>query len=63
MECLEIVPGISQMPQGTARPENSHSRLGSVKPQSNLSVPGLEPAWELDLSPLLKEKPVETVSF
>jgi len=31
MECLEIVAGISQMPQGTSRPGSSHKRLGSVK--------------------------------
>jgi hypothetical protein len=27
MECLEIVPGISQMPQGTTRPGSSYIRL------------------------------------
>jgi hypothetical protein len=32
MERLDIVPGISQMPQGTSRPGSSHIRLGSVKP-------------------------------
>jgi hypothetical protein len=63
MERLEIVPGISQMLQGTSRPGSSHIRLGSVKPQSNTSISGLEPAVELDTSPLLKAKPVEPVSF
>ena len=29
MECLDIVPGISQMPQGTSRPGSSHMSLGS----------------------------------
>jgi len=28
MERLDIVPGISQMPQGTSRPGSSHIRLG-----------------------------------
>jgi hypothetical protein len=31
MESLDIVPGISQMPQGTSRPGSSDISLGSVK--------------------------------
>ena len=54
MERLDIVPGISQMPQGTSRPGSCHIRLGSVKPQSNTSISGLEPAVQPDTSPLLK---------
>jgi len=61
MERLDIVPGISQMPQGTSRPGSSHIRLGSLKPQSNMRISGLEPAVEPDTSPLLKAKPVELV--
>jgi len=63
MESLEIVHGISQMRQGTSRPESSHIRLGSGKPQSDTSRSSLEPAAERDTSPLLKVKPVEPVSF
>jgi len=63
MERLDIVPGISQMPQETSRPGSSHIRLGSVKLQSNTNISGLEPAIEPDTSPLLKAKPVEPVSF
>jgi hypothetical protein len=63
MECLEIVPGISQMPQGTTRPGSSYIRLSSVKPHRNTSKPGLEPAVETDLSPVLKAKTVEPVCF
>ena len=63
MEKLDIVPGISQMPQGTSRPGSSHIRLGSVKPQSNTTISGLEPATEPDTLRLLKVKPVEPVSF
>jgi len=33
MECLDIVPGLSQMPQGTSRLGSSHMRLGCVKLQ------------------------------
>jgi len=33
MESVDIVPGISQRPQGTSRPGRDHIRLGSVKPQ------------------------------
>jgi hypothetical protein len=63
MERLDIVHGISQMPQGTARPGSSHIRLGSVKPQSNMNICGLQPPSEWDTSPLLKVKPVEPVRF
>jgi hypothetical protein len=63
MERLDIAPGISQMPQGISQPGSSHIRLGSVKPQSNMSISGLEPAAEPDTSRLLKAKPAERVSF
>ena len=33
MECLEIVPGIPQMPQRTSAPRSSQMRLGCGKPQ------------------------------
>jgi len=61
MERLDIVPGILQMPQGTSRPGSSHIWLGSVKPQSNTTISGREPAVEPDTLPLLKAKPVEPV--
>jgi len=63
MESLDIVPGISQRPQGTSRPGSSHIRLGLVKPQSQSGIPSGEPAAEPDLSMLLNAKPVEPVSF
>jgi len=63
MECLEIVSGMSQMPQGTSRPGSSHIRLCSMKPQSDTSISGYEPADERDTSPLLKAKPDQPVSF
>jgi len=62
MESVDIVPGISQRPQGTSRPGYSHIRLGSVKPLSKSSIPSREPAAESDLSMLLKAKPVAPVS-
>jgi len=62
MECLEIVPGISQMTQGTTRPGSSHIRLGSVKAQSKPSIPSDKPAVEPDSWMLLKAKPVEPES-
>jgi len=62
MENLEIVPGISQRPQGTSRPGGSHIRLGSENPQSKSSITSGEPAAEPDWSTLLKAKPVEPVS-
>jgi len=63
MERFDIVPAISHMPQGTAQPEICHIRPGSVKPQSNTTISGLETAAEPDMSPLLKAKPVEPVSL
>ena len=63
MERPDIVPGISQMLQGTSRLRSGHIRLGSVKQQSNTSVSGLEPAAEPNMSPLLNAKPVEPVSI
>jgi hypothetical protein len=63
MESHDIVPGISQRPQGTSRPGSSHIRLGSVKPQSKSSILSGEPAAEPNSSPLLNAKPVEPVRF
>jgi hypothetical protein len=63
MECLNFVPVISQMMQGTSQPGSRQVRIGSVKPQSNTSIPGHEPTVEAALSPLLKAKPGETVSI
>jgi len=63
MESLDILPGISQRPQGTSRPGSSYIRLGLVKPQSKSSIPSGEPAAEPDSSTLLKAKPVEPVSI
>jgi len=58
MGSLDIVPGISQ---GTSRLGSSHIRLGSVKPQSESSIPRGELAAEPDSSPLLKPNRVEPV--
>jgi len=54
MECLDVVPGRSQMPQGTSQPGKSRMKLGS-------GMPGLAPATELDSSPMLNAKPIEPV--
>jgi hypothetical protein len=63
MGSLDIVPGISQRPQGMSPAGCSHIRLGSVKPECILCIPGGEPAAEPDSSMLLKAKPIEPVSF
>jgi len=60
---LDILPGISPMPQGTSRPGSSHIRLGLVKPQSNTTISGLKPSAEPDMLPLLKANQVEPESF
>ena len=62
-ESLDIVPGISQRPQGISRPGSSHIRRGPVIPLSKSSILSGEPAAEPDLSTLITAKPVEPVSF
>jgi len=63
IEYHDIVPGRSQIPQGTSWPRSSHMRLGSGKPQSDSGIPSLAPAMELDSSPMLDSKPIEPGSF
>jgi len=58
MESVDIVPGISQRPQGTTRPGSSHIRLGLVKLQSKSSMTSCEPAAEPDSSMLLNVIPI-----
>jgi len=43
-QCHDIVPRISQMPEGTSGPRTVHIWLGSGKPQLNLSISGQVPA-------------------
>jgi hypothetical protein len=57
-ESLHIVTEISQRPQGTTQPSNSHIGLGLVKPVPKWSVPSSKPAKEPDSSTLLKAKPI-----
>jgi hypothetical protein len=63
MECLDIVAGISQIPQQASRPGSCHIQLELVMPQWNTSILVLEPALEHDWSVFLQAKPVESVSF
>jgi len=48
IETLDIVPGISQMPQDISQPGHSHIRLGLRKPQSPEYISSLPPAAESD---------------
>jgi len=63
LECHDIIPGITQTPQGTSPPGSSSIRLGSWKPQSYTSISDLAPAVEPDSSLRHNEKPVELISF
>jgi len=63
MECLDIIPGILQMPQGTSQPGSSHMRLSSGKPQSDTGEDGPAPPAMPDPLHMLKVKPVEPVTF
>jgi hypothetical protein len=59
MDCLDIVPGISQMPQGTSRPASCHITLGSGTPQLNTSILGIAPNTKPDVLLIQNAKPVE----
>jgi len=61
MECLNIVPRMWQMPQGTSHPGSSHIRLGSGMPQSDTGTPILALAIELDSLPMPKAKLVDPI--
>jgi len=63
MECLDIVPGISLMLQGTSRPGCGHIKLSAGQPQSNRGIAGLECAMEANSSHIHKAKPIQPVSF
>jgi len=63
MKCLDTVPGISQLPQGTTHTESSHMRPESGKPQLNMSIHGLAPSAEPDSSPFLTSKLVTPLNF
>jgi len=63
VECLDIVPGMSQMPHGTSRSGSSNMRLRSGKPQSDTCIPSVVPAIQMNSSPMLIVKPAEPISF
>jgi hypothetical protein len=63
MESLDIVPRISQMPQGTTRPGSCHMMLSSGMLQFNTSIPSLVPSAEPDSSACLLAKHDEPVKF
>jgi len=63
LECLNIVPGIMQMPQGTSQPRSSYIRIGSGKKLSDTDIASLVPAGEPDSSLIQNAKLVEIVSF
>ena len=62
MECLDIVPGTLQMPQGTSQPGSSQMRLRSGKPHSKKGLACLPPDTEPNSSHIHEAKPVEPVS-
>jgi hypothetical protein len=63
MECLDIFPGISQMPDGSSQPGSRHIRLDSGKPPWNMSIPWFAPTTEQDSSLIHNAKAVELVRF
>ena len=63
LDYLDIIPGISQMPQGTSRPGSSHMRLGSGRLQSNKRIASLPSNVEPDSSPIMKANPIQPISL
>jgi len=63
MDGLDLVPRISQIPQGTSRPGSSHIPLHSGKPLLNISISGLAPAADRNLSVIQNANAVELRSF
>jgi len=63
MECLDIMPRISQMLHGTSRSGFSHMTLGSGRQQTNKRIASLPPDPEPNLSPILKAKLIQPVSL
>ena len=62
LETLDIVPGISPMPQCTSRPASSHMRVGSGKPKSPERISSFPPGAKPDSSQMTYATPVQPVS-
>ena len=54
MECLDIVPGLLQMLEGTSVEGNIYITLGFRKPQSHTGIANLAPAAKPNSSPIQK---------
>jgi len=63
MECPEIVPVMSWMPQRTSRQGSSNTKLGSGKTESDTGRASLAPAVEHESSPIQNAKTGEPVCF
>jgi hypothetical protein len=61
LDCLDVVPGISQIAQKTSQPGSRYVGLGPGKPQSDTGIPGHAPAAQPNRSPMPKAKPVDSV--
>jgi len=59
---LDIVPGISPMPQCTSRPGSSHTRVGSGKPKSPERISSFPPGVESDSSLMTYATRIQPVS-
>ena len=62
IETLDIVPGISTIPQCTSRPGSSHLRVGAGKPKSPECISSFPPGEESDSSLMTHATPVQPVS-
>jgi len=63
MEHLQIVPGVSGLPQGTSRPPNSHRRIRSGMLHTVTSIHGVVSPMVPDLSLIQNATPVELITF
>ena len=63
MQIVDIIPGQSQMPQGTFRPGSNQMRLGSEKPQSYTDIASLLLDVVANSSPIENGRALEPVSI
>jgi len=63
IETLDIVPGISRMPQDSSWMESSHMRLGSRKPQPPECISSFPPGEVSNSSQIMYALPAEPVRF
>jgi hypothetical protein len=63
MEPCDIIPEMTQIPQGASRPQSSHMKLGPCRRQLNKHILSPPPDAQPYLLQIMKVKPIEPVSL